>query len=82
MHAALVTITIDPSQAPAAARGSDGRHPAAPHLSAGVSRPDTGSNLLTGMVFSILLFDTEEHTREAAEGGWQVVRPGSLHRRP
>ncbi len=75
MHAALVTITIDPGQAPAAAAAlMDDILPLvtwAPGFTAGYwLEPDDGQG------FSILLFDTEEQTRQAAEAAGEWSAPG------
>jgi hypothetical protein len=71
MHAALVTVTIDPDQAPAAARSLvNDILPAlrsAPGFVAGYwLEPADGEG------FSILLFETEEQARETAPpaSGW------------
>ena len=75
MHAALVTITIDPEQAPAAAAALMDdilpRVTSAPGFTAGYwLEPADGQG------FSILLFDTEEQTRQAAEAAGQWSAPG------
>jgi hypothetical protein len=75
MHAALVTISIDPSQAPVAAAALMDdilpRVSAAPGFTAGYwLEPHDGQG------FSILLFDTEEQTRQAAEAASKWSAPG------
>ena len=80
MHAALVTISIDPEQAPAAAAALMDdilpRVTSAPGFTA-----DTALEGQTGgQGFSILLFDTEEQTRQAAEAASQWSAPGGLCR--
>ena len=73
MHAALVTLTIEPDQAPAAARALvDEILPAvrsAPGFVAGYwLEPADGHG------FSIVLFETEDQARAAAPpvGGWDA----------
>jgi hypothetical protein len=75
MHAALITVTIDPARAPAAAAAlmSDilpGITAAAGFTAGHFLEPDDGQGL------SILLFDTEEHARQAAAmmAGWPAPR--------
>jgi hypothetical protein len=75
MHAALVTISIDPSQAPAAAAALMDdilpRVTSAPGFTAGYwLEPHDGQG------FSILLFDTEEQTRQSAEAARTWSAPG------
>jgi hypothetical protein len=75
MHAALVTITIDPSQAREAAAALMGdilpRVTSAPGFAAGYwLEPHEGQG------FSILLFDTEAQTRQAAESAITWSAPG------
>ncbi len=75
MHAALVTVTIDPGQAPAAAAAlMDDILPevtSAPGFAAGYwLEPADGQG------FSILLFDTEEQARQAAEAAASWPAPG------
>jgi hypothetical protein len=73
MHAALITVTIDPSQAPAAAAALMNdilpRITAADGFAAGHWLEPHG-----GQGLSILLFDTEEHARQAADAsaGWSA----------
>jgi hypothetical protein len=73
MHAALIAVTIDPRQAPAAAAAlmSDilPKITVADGFAAGhCLEPDDGQGL------SILGFDTEEHARQAAlaSAGWSA----------
>src|SRR5712691_8726930 len=78
MYAALVTVQIEPSQAPAAAAAlMDDILPkitSAPGFAAGYwLEPADGQG------FSILLFDTEEQTRQAANSttSWSARRSPS-----
>lgn len=75
MHAALVRLTVDPEQAPAAADAlvSDimPRIRLAPGFVAGYwLEPADGQG------FSIVLFETEEHAREAAPPVSSWTAPG------
>jgi hypothetical protein len=75
MYAALVTVKIDPTQAAAAAAAlMDGILPkitSAPGFAAGYwLEPADGHG------FSILLFDTEEQTRQAAKSATSWSAPG------
>ena len=75
MHAALVTVTIDPSQAPAAAAALMDdilpRVTSVPGFAAGYWLEPAG-----GQGLSILLFDTEEQARQAAEATTRWSAPG------
>ena len=75
MHAALVRLTIDPEQAPAAAEALVNdvlpRVRSAPGLVAGYwLEPADGEG------FSIVLFETEEQAREAAPPASSWAAPG------
>ncbi len=75
MHAALVTLTIDPDQAPAAARSLVKdilpRVSSAPGFVAGYwLEPADGQG------FSIVLFETEEQARETAPPAGSWAAPG------
>jgi hypothetical protein len=75
MHAALVTVTIDPDQAPAAARSLVNdilpTLRSAPGFVAGYwLEPADGEG------FSILLFETEEQARETAPPASSWPAPG------
>jgi hypothetical protein len=75
MHAALVTLTIDPEQAPMAARALvDDILPAirsAPGFVAGYwLEPDDGRG------FSVVLFETQEQARETAPPATSWAAPG------
>jgi hypothetical protein len=73
MHAVLITVTIDPRQAPAAATALMNdimpKVTSAPGYTAGYwLEPDDGRG------FSVLLFDTEEQATQLAEAtsGWSA----------
>lgn len=75
MHAALVTLTIDPDQAPAAAKAlMNNILPAvrsAPGFVAGYWLEPAD-----GLGFSIVLFETEEQARETAPPASSWAAPG------
>lgn len=75
MHAALITVTIDPSQAPAAAAALMNdimpRVTSAPGYRAGYwLEPDDGHG------FSFLLFETPEQAKQLAEAASEWSAPG------
>ena len=76
MHAALVTLTIDPTHAPAAAEALTSdilpRVRSAPGFIAGYWLEP-----IDGQGFSIVLFETEEQAREAAPPVASWAAPGT-----
>lgn len=75
MHAVLITVTIDPSQAPAAAAALMNdimpKVTSSPGYTAGYwLEPDGGRG------FSVLLFETEEQARQLAEATTTWSAPG------